>query len=144
MQQKEKVAEVQIDIHASPEEVWDALVNPEIIKEYMFGAQAISDWQEGSSLHWKGEWQGHQYEEKGEILRLIPEKSLQYTRYNPLSGLPDIPASYNTITIELTDAGEQKISLTLTEDNNPTEKAKDRAEEVWRSILEKLKNILES
>jgi uncharacterized protein YndB with AHSA1/START domain len=38
--------------------VWHALVTPETIKRYMFGATVVSDWKEGSPIVWKGEWQG--------------------------------------------------------------------------------------
>lgn len=36
-----------IEIQATPEAVWDALVNPEKTKIYMFGCATVSDWQEG-------------------------------------------------------------------------------------------------
>jgi hypothetical protein len=31
------------------------MTNPEIIKQYMFGTNVISDWKEGSPIVWKGE-----------------------------------------------------------------------------------------
>lgn len=56
------IARASISINAPDGRVWDALVNPDAIRQYMFGASAISDWREGSSIVWKGEWQGKSYE----------------------------------------------------------------------------------
>ena len=38
-------------INAPKSEVWDALVTPEAIKEYMFGTDVSSEWREGSGIH---------------------------------------------------------------------------------------------
>jgi len=37
-----------IVINAPASKVWDALVNPEQTKKYMFGCETICDWQPGS------------------------------------------------------------------------------------------------
>jgi len=39
-----------IEIAVSPMLVWRALTDRETIKKYFFGTEAISDWQQGSSL----------------------------------------------------------------------------------------------
>lgn len=39
-----------ITINAPITKVWDALINPEQTKKYMFGCEAVSDWKVGSSL----------------------------------------------------------------------------------------------
>ena len=46
----------QIEIQASADAVWDVLVNPDKIKEYLYGTEAISDWEEGASLVFQGEY----------------------------------------------------------------------------------------
>ena len=52
-------AKSSITINASIAKVWEALVNPSIIKQYMFGTEVVSDWKEGSSIVWKGIWKGN-------------------------------------------------------------------------------------
>ena len=47
-----------ITINAPASKVWNALVNPEQTKKYMFGCETVSDWQPGSSLLWKGSYEG--------------------------------------------------------------------------------------
>jgi uncharacterized protein YndB with AHSA1/START domain len=49
------IARASITINASRAQVWNALVSPEAIKQYMFGADVITDWREGSPIVWKGE-----------------------------------------------------------------------------------------
>ena len=73
-----------------------ALVDPAAIKQYMFGTTVESDWREGSSIVWKGEWQGRAYEDKGVILRLEPGRLLQYSHFSPLSGAPGRAARTTT------------------------------------------------
>jgi uncharacterized protein YndB with AHSA1/START domain len=70
------IAKESTTINASISKVWDALVNPEEIKKYMFGTNAISNWKEGSSIFWEGEWQGKRYRDKGKILKIEEEKIL--------------------------------------------------------------------
>ncbi|MFK7933409.1 MAG: SRPBCC domain-containing protein, partial [Saprospiraceae bacterium] len=39
---------------ATPEQVWDLLINPALTKQYMFGCEVLSDWKVGSPVYWKG------------------------------------------------------------------------------------------
>ena len=64
------IAKASIAINASRQTVWQALMSPDAIKEYMFGARVDSDWREGSPISWTGEWQGKSYEDKGTILQV--------------------------------------------------------------------------
>src|SRR5215212_11492169 len=139
---KNQIARASISINAPREDVWKALVNPEAIKQYMFGTTVVSDWQEGSPIVWKGEWKGSSYEDKGVILQLKPGRTLQYSHFSPLSGLPDKPESYHTVTIELSGEGNQ-TRLSLAQDNNPTEQARDHSKENWGTMLTSLKRYLE-
>ncbi len=139
---KNLIAKASMDINAAGEEVWDALVTPEAIKEYMFGADVFSDWREGSPIVWKGEWQGKSYEDKGVILKLKPGRMIQYSHFSPLSGLPDKPENYHTVTIELSPKGNQ-THISLNQDNNATEEARVHSEKNWGMMLSGLKKFLE-
>ena len=137
------IARAKVKIYAPSKKVWDALVNSEIIRQYIFNTNAISDWKEGSSITWKGEWQGKPYEDKGVILRIEPERLLRYSHFSPLSGLPDMPENYHTITIELSgESGFTQVSLS--QDNNLTAQARDHSEKNWEMVLAGLKRVVES
>lgn len=129
-------------INAPVARVWDALVNPALIRQYMFGAQVDSDWKEGSRITWKGEWQGKAFEDKGQILRIDPGRLLQYTHFSPLAGQPDVPENYHTVTIDLSSDGKE-TGVSLTQDNNPTEDARQHSESNWNAMLGGLKKLLE-
>ncbi len=139
---KNLIAKASVTINAPNSKVWDALVDPEAIKEYMFGTTAVSDWHEGSPIVWKGEWKGKAYEDKGVILHLKPGKTLQYSHFSPLSGLPDKPDNYHTVTIELSDVGDQTL-VSLAQDKNSTEKERDESEKNWGMMLAAMKKFLE-
>jgi uncharacterized protein YndB with AHSA1/START domain len=136
------IARCSITIAAPPERVWQALVTPSAIKQYMFGANVESDWKEGSPIVWKGEWQGRKYEDKGVIRQVKPGRALQYTHFSPLAGQPDRPEHYHMVTIQLSPEGE-RTRVSLTQDNNPTDEARSHSEKNWGMMLEGLKKYLE-
>jgi uncharacterized protein YndB with AHSA1/START domain len=139
---KQFVARRTLAINAPVAKVWDALVNPRMIKQYMFGTNAISEWKEGSPIVFRGEWEGKRYEDKGMILRLEPERVLQYTHFSPLSGVPDTPENYHTVTVELSSQGTRTL-LTLSQDNNASEQAREHSEKSWGIMLASLRDLLE-
>lgn len=108
----------------------------------MFGAQVTSEWVEGASITWEGEWQGQNYKDHGAIVELKPERLLQYTHYSPLSGLPDSPENYHTVTIELVQQGDS-TRVWLSQDGNRTEEARQHSEQNWQGMLTALKKLLE-
>ncbi|MGH7444935.1 MAG: SRPBCC family protein [Longimicrobiales bacterium] len=136
------IAQASTVIRAPASDVWNALVDPAAIKQYMFGTNVVSDWQQGSPIVWKGEWQGKQYEDKGVILQLEPDRTFQYSHYSPLSGLPDQADSYHTVTITLSEDGAQTL-VVLSQDNNPTEAAREHSEKNWKAMLQGLKQFVE-
>jgi uncharacterized protein YndB with AHSA1/START domain len=137
------VAKASIDINASIEKVWEALITPAIIKQYMFGTDVVSEWEEGGSIIWKGTWEGKPYEDKGTILKVKTLNTLQYSHYSPLSGVPDLPANYHTLTYELSDEKGHTL-VSLSQDNNADEKAKVHSEKMWTTLLVELKKVLEN
>src|SRR6266508_5657411 len=139
---KNLIARASVTINAPSARVWDALANPEAIKQYMFGANVVTDWHEGSPISGKGEWQGKSYEDKGVILQFKPTRILQYSHFSPLSGLPDKPENYHTVTIELLGERNQ-TRVSLTQDNNTTEGAREHSEKNWGMMLAALKKFSE-
>ncbi len=141
--EKPIVAHASTVIDAPIDKVWDALVNPGTIKQYMFGTHVISEWKEGRPIIWKGEWEGKSYEDKGVILRLQPERLLQFSHFSPLSGLPDMPANYHTVTITLAHH-PPRTHVSLSQDNNPSEQSREHSEKNWGMMLTSLKTLLET
>lgn len=136
------IAKATIVITAPVAKVWDALTNPELIKQYLFGTEVESDWKVGSTITYKGIWNGKPYEDKGKIVQSIPEKLLQSTYWSSMSGMADAPENYATVTYTLI-AEDHGTRLTLTQDNNASEEAKNHSEQNWNMVLQTLKKLLE-
>jgi uncharacterized protein YndB with AHSA1/START domain len=139
---KNLVAKATTSIEADKRKVWNALVTPDAIKQYMFGADVQSQWSEGSPITWKGEVKGRSYEDKGVILRIEPGRTLQYSHFSPMSGKPDRPENYHTVTIDLSGSGDA-TQVSLAQDNNPDESARRESEKNWASMLQGLKEYVE-
>jgi uncharacterized protein YndB with AHSA1/START domain len=140
---EDHVASATIEIDASRGEVWAALTDPEQIQKYMFGSQVVTDWQPGSPIVWKGEYEGKRYEDKGEIVEIEPERRLKMTHFSPLSGQEDIPANYHTVLYELENQG-QKTRVSLRQDNNSSEEAAEHSKANWEKMLASLKEVVEA
>ena len=139
---KDIVVKKSIFINADSMAVWDALVNPSKIKQYLFGTDTISDWRVGSRIIYKGVWQGKEYEDGGTILQLESEKILQYTYWSTMSGTEDKPENYVTVTYEL-EKKDGGTLVSLTQNNCKTEEQKKHLEKNWSMVLQGLKKVAE-
>ena len=131
-----------MSIYSSPSSVWKALIDPEIVKQYMYGTEVYSDWHVGSPITYKGVWDGRPYEDKGTILEIMPERVLSYTYWSPLSGTDDFEDNYAHVTYHISPFDDE-TTLTITQDNLETEEAVVAAEENWMKVIRNIKHILE-
>jgi predicted enzyme related to lactoylglutathione lyase len=129
-------------INASLSGVWDVLINPKKIKQYLFGTDAVSDWKVGSSLIFKGVWEDKPYEDKGTILKFAQNKVLQYTYFSSFSGLEDKPENYAVITCSLRKE-KNRVHLELAQKGFANEQAKTHSASNWESVLKTLKDVAE-
>jgi uncharacterized protein YndB with AHSA1/START domain len=136
------IATTTISIHASPSAVWKALIDPEIVKKYLYGTEMRSDWEIGSPITFEGVWKGQPYLDKGEILEIIPERVLSYSFWSPLSGTDDFEDNYAHVTYHLSDYHEN-TTLIVTQDNLESDEAVVKAEENWMTVLHNIKKIVE-
>ncbi len=136
-------AKQSITIQAPKLKVWEALTEPQKIKQYFFGTNTNTDWVPGHPIEFSGEWEGKQYKDKGEVIEFIPGEKLVYTHWSPLSGLPDLPENYYEVTYELS-GDETSAELTITQSNITDEKARDHSMQNWKTVMENLKKMVES
>ena len=137
------IAKAQTTIEAPTEQVWEALVNPAMIKKYMFGTNVSTDWLPGSAITWAGEYEGRAYEDKGEILDLVPQQRLEMTHFSPLSGKPDSPENYHHLIYDLRDR-EGATELTLSQDGNASPAEAQHSQDTWQQMLDGIKELVES
>src|SRR6186997_895117 len=105
-----------ISIHAPVSKVWQALIDPAQIKQYLFGTDAKSDWKKGSPITYTGEWEGKSYEDKGTVIDIIPNQRLHTTYWSGMSGKEDKPENYANVIYDLKPEGDN-TTITITQDN---------------------------
>lgn len=137
-------ASTSIDVDVPPEQVWRALVEPDLIAKYMHGTAVDTDWTVGSPVVWRGEWQDKPYEDKGEVLAFDPPRRLAVTHWSPLTGEPDEPANYHHVTYELESLAGDRTRLSLVHGNSPTQEAADAmVANGWRPMMQTIKEVAE-
>jgi uncharacterized protein YndB with AHSA1/START domain len=140
-----------ITINAPISTVWDALINPEKTKIYMFGCETVSDWKVGSPLLWRMTYEGKELiPVKGIVLNIQPNRLLKYTVIDPSASYPDIPENHLNVTYELTEQGGQ-TNLTVSQDGFETAAdGEKRYKDVfnngdgWNPILVEIKKVAEA
>lgn len=139
-----------ISIKAPAAKVWDWLVDPEKTKQYMFGCETVSDWKQGSSLLWRGQYEGKDVIfVEGKILQIQPGKLLSYTAIDPNAPYPHIPQNYLTITYDLEEKNGQTTFRVSQGDYTKVADGEKRYEESynngegWNPILVQIKELVE-
>jgi uncharacterized protein YndB with AHSA1/START domain len=134
------IARASVTINAPADRVWSALVDPEAVKQYMFGTTVTSHWVTGSPITWKGEWKGNEYEDTGEVLDAMPNRMLKYSH---LTGGRKGPGNEHIVTIELFELnGHTRVSLM--QDKNTTQESRNESENNWKAMLAGLKKLVEA
>jgi hypothetical protein len=59
-----------------------------------------------------------------------------------MSGKPDRPENYHTVTVELAGRGDE-TEVTISQDNNADDKARRESEKNWEAMLQGLKKYAE-
>ena len=137
------LAKAAVTIEAPAARVWRALTTPEQIKKYMLGADTTTTWKVGEPISWKGEFEGKPFDDRGKILRFEPERLLEYTHFSSMSGQPDKPESYHTVTYDLSET-DGKTQVDLSQGGNKDQKEADRSSKMWQMMLDGLKKTVES
>ncbi|MCF0056385.1 SRPBCC domain-containing protein [Dyadobacter sp. CY356] len=139
-----------ITINAPASQVWDALVNPEKTKVYMFGCETVSDWEVGSSLLWKGSYEGQEMVfVKGNIVKIEPEKQLIYTTIDPNSTIDDVSENYLNVNYSLEELDGQTVLTVEQGDYSTVAEGERRYQEAynngegWNPILVEIKKLVE-
>ena len=133
-------------VNAQPSKVWNALTNPEIIKEYLFGTETITDWKVGSDIIFQGEYgdnKEYKYRDKGIVRENMPNEILSYSYWSGFSGLEDKPENYSLVTYTLVDKGNNQTEFTWTQKGFGTEEGYQHSLTGMTGFLEQIKGIIE-
>ena len=128
-------------IRASPEKVWDALLQPEFTRQYWFGVAMQSEWKKGAP--WQLVYADGRVSDTGEVLEIEKPKRLVIKWRNELQ--PEMKAEgYSKCTFDL-DSADGVVRLTLTHeigaDNSKFIKGISGG---WPAVLSNLKSLIET
>lgn len=132
-----------IEINAEPAKVWHALITPEIIKEYLFGTETITDWKAGSDIIFQGEYQGHKYKDKGKVVENVFHKTISYRYWSGFTGLEDKPENYSLVTYTLNSKDGKHTTFTWTQKGFSNEDGYNHSKSGMTAFLKQIKEIIE-
>jgi uncharacterized protein YndB with AHSA1/START domain len=134
--------ELSILINAGSAVIWKVLTDTEMIKQYLFGSNVVTDWKVGSIITFTRITNETEYQDKGEILEIEPKKRLTYSYWSSQEGYPDIPENYLLVsyTIEKEDA---RLRLTYRREKIPIEFEQKNQEKYLPGMLGNLKKLAE-
>ncbi len=124
-------------IRTTPAKLWEALTQPEFIRQYWFGSENRSTWKEGDPI--EGLNDEGQLEWKGTILKSVPESEVVFT----FDHLAEEPPSRVTFKLDPQAAG--MVQLTITHDEfQEVSPIRERVKNGWPKIVEGIKSLLET
>jgi uncharacterized protein YndB with AHSA1/START domain len=128
-------------IRTTPERLWDALTDPQFIRQYWFGTTIDCGWMKGSP--WKMIGSDGRLTDSGEILEIDPPRRMIIRWQNEWS--PPLKAEGpSRCTIALEPVGSA-VKLTITHEIDRTESNFITAVSGgWPRILSNLKSLLET
>ncbi|HSB10241.1 MAG TPA: SRPBCC family protein [Blastocatellia bacterium] len=127
-------------INSTPEKVWNALIDPEVTKQYWWNHHNASDWKAGSR------WEHRDYDSKrvdivGQVVESTPPRRLVVTWALPADeGNKD---KTSRVTYDIEPAKEGVVRLTVTHE----ELYQEMYESVsfgWPAVVSALKTLLET
>lgn len=132
-----------IDVNAGAAKVWNAITNPEIIKEYLFGTETITDWKVGSPIVFQGEYNGIKYRDHGVILEYVFHKLISYSYWSGFSGLEDKAENYGIVVYSLKPKGDNITEFTWIQKGYATQEGYQHSKDGMQAFLEQIKEIME-
>jgi uncharacterized protein YndB with AHSA1/START domain len=143
-----RIIENSSTIDAPPSEVWRALTDPDVMKQWIaepvMGIEINTDWKVGSPIIVKGRHNSVDFENKGTILQFEPYSILRYSHLSSISRLLDRADNYTIIEFRLALAEENSTSLTVNISNFPEESAFEHWQFYWRITIGVLKRFIEN
>ena len=133
-----------IMINAPVTKVWQALITADSVKQYFFGNEVITDWNVGSSIVFKGDWENEEHLGRGIILNRVPYRLFRFSYWSTLSGLENKSQNYLHVTYKLAEEREDFTELTASFEKIPNEEMKRKIEDDLNKVLAGIKQVVES
>lgn len=128
-------------IRTTPEKLWQALTDPDFIRQYWFGSTIDSEWSQGAA--WRLKKADGQTDTVGEVLAIEPLRRIVIRWQN--ERIPELAAEGpSRCTIELEPKGKA-VKLTIRHEiERPNSKLIHSVSGGWPLVLSNLKSLLET
>lgn len=125
---------------ASTEKVFNALTDPELVKQWQYGRELITDWKVGGKIRFSTGSGSDVLEQWGTVLDMRTNELIKYNLFTPGRDLEDKIENYCVTSYVLTkNKGKTKIEI-IQEDHRPG----GFAPQTLERILVLLKEVAES
>ena len=132
-----------IVLNVPVEKVWNVLTKPELVKQWQYGSDLITDWKVGNEIRFRNEWEGQFFEQWGTILEVVPNQKIKYSLFFPRPELEDKPENYFIMSYVLSEEN-QKTKLEIIQEDNRPGAVQEEPQGEENPILQGLKAIIES
>jgi uncharacterized protein YndB with AHSA1/START domain len=125
-----------IYIHTTPEKIWQALINPEMTREFWGRHRNASDWKPGSA------WQHQNYDDASDVSVAGTVVESDPPRRLVLTWAPPDSTDISRVTFDIDEfMGSSKLTVTHRE---LSEEAMRGISSGWPAVLSSLKTLLET
>ena len=131
-----------IVLNAPIKKVWNALTQPELVKQWQYGSDLITDWKVGNEIRFRNEWEGQVFEQWGTVLEVVPDQKIKYSLFFPRPELEDKPENYFIMIYVLTKEN-QKTKLEIIQEDNRPGAVQEEPQGEENPILQSLKALIE-
>lgn len=132
-----------IYLNAPIEKVWNALTKPELVKQWQYGSDLITDWKISNEIRFRNEWEGQVFEQWGTVLDVVPNQKIKYSLFFPRPELEDKPENYFIMSYILSEEN-QKTKLEIIQEDNRPGAVQEEPQGEENPILQGLKALIES
>ncbi|MTH17979.1 SRPBCC family protein [Flavobacterium sp. LC2016-01] len=132
-----------IVLNAPIEKVWNALTKPELVKQWQYGSDLVTDWKKGNEIRFRNEWEGQVFEQWGTVIEVTPNQKISYSLFFPRPELEDKPENYFIMSYLLSEKN-QKTKLEIIQEDNRPGAVQEEPQGEENPILQALKALIES
>ncbi|SHL74502.1 SRPBCC family protein [Flavobacterium chilense] len=130
-------------LNAPIEKVWNTLTQPELVKQWQYGSDLITNWKTGSEIRFRNEWEGQVFEQWGTVLEVIPNQKVKYSLFFPRPELEDKPENYFIMSYVLSEENN-KVKLEIIQEDNRPGAVQEEPQGEENPIIQALKTLIES
>jgi uncharacterized protein YndB with AHSA1/START domain len=131
----------QVYIRTTPEDLWQAISDPEVTQRYLHSSRVESEWRPGERIAY---WLADELVVDGTVLEAEPPRKLVTTwSFRRSPEMRNDPPS--RVTWEIEPMGDKTCRLTLLHDDFPSEtRTFQSVKSGWPLVLSSLKSLLET